>query len=215
MAEHLQHVRHGFGSVRPYVYGRLGLWDLVKDTFGTLELERHQVGPKAFHIEAKIGDSVIVLEIADPPHPHGSQSSIYVSSLMLMPPIAALSSGAQARSPRQWTSLTKSVQLEFGIPLVTRGGSRPTAHERAGVQAALQRAALRAAAEPPSRRQRPGFSCSTRLGFAVSDVDCAAEFSDAVLATIGLRRSRSARAPSDMDRRRGQPPCSSCWSLLG
>ena len=78
MAEHLQHVRHGFGSVRPYVYGHLGLWDLVKDAFGALELERHQVGPKAFHIEAKIGDSVIVLEIADPPHPHGSQSSIYV-----------------------------------------------------------------------------------------------------------------------------------------
>jgi hypothetical protein len=73
MAEHLQHVRHGFGSVRPYVYGHLRLWDLVKDAFGAIELERHQVGPKAFHIEARIGDSMIVLEIADPPHPQGKQ----------------------------------------------------------------------------------------------------------------------------------------------
>lgn len=78
MTENLKHVRHGFGSVRPYVHGHLGLWDLVKDALGAVELERHQVGPKAFHIEAQIGDSMIVLETGDPPHPEGTQGSIYV-----------------------------------------------------------------------------------------------------------------------------------------
>lgn len=78
MKEHLKHVRHGFGSVRPYVYGPLALWALVKDAFGAVEIERHEFSPTSFHIEARIGDSVIVLEAADPPHPTGSPSSIYV-----------------------------------------------------------------------------------------------------------------------------------------
>lgn len=78
MNDALKHVRHGFGSVRPYVHGHLGLWDLVRDAFGAVELERHEVGPKAFHIEAKIGDSIIVLETGDPPYPEGTQGSIYV-----------------------------------------------------------------------------------------------------------------------------------------
>lgn len=74
----LKHVRHGFGAVRPYVYGRLELWDLVRDAFGAVEIERHQVGPTAFHIEARIGDSTVVLEAADPPHSVGTPASIYV-----------------------------------------------------------------------------------------------------------------------------------------
>jgi len=78
MTGDLTYVRHGVGSVRPYVYGRLELWDLVKDAFGAVEIERHQVGPTAFHIEARIGDSMIVLEVADPPHPVGTPGSIYV-----------------------------------------------------------------------------------------------------------------------------------------
>jgi hypothetical protein len=38
---HLNYVRHGFGAARPYVHGHLALWDLVKDAFGAVELERH------------------------------------------------------------------------------------------------------------------------------------------------------------------------------
>jgi PhnB protein len=78
MSETLSHVRHGFGSVRPYVHGHLDLWDLVRDAFGATELERHEFGPTSFHIEAQIGDSVIVLETGDPPSSDGHPGSIYV-----------------------------------------------------------------------------------------------------------------------------------------
>jgi len=60
----LEYVRHGIGSVRPYVHGHLHLWELVRDAFGAVELERHEFGPTSFHIEARISDSVIVLELS-------------------------------------------------------------------------------------------------------------------------------------------------------
>jgi PhnB protein len=78
MTEHLQHARHGFGSVRPYVHGHLELWDLVHHAFGAVDLERYEFGPKSVHVEARIGDSAIVLEIGDPPSPSGTPGSIYV-----------------------------------------------------------------------------------------------------------------------------------------
>ncbi len=71
------HIRHGFGSVRPYVYGRLDTITLIREAFDARELER-LAGPTGFHIEAQIGDSMIVLEAAEPPPPGGSPSSIYV-----------------------------------------------------------------------------------------------------------------------------------------
>ena len=74
----LRHVRHGFGSARAYVHGHLDLRELVRDAFGAVEVERHAFGPKSFHIEARIGDSMIVLETGDPPSPDGTPGSIYV-----------------------------------------------------------------------------------------------------------------------------------------
>lgn len=50
----------------------------MRDAFGAVELERHEFGPTSFHIEARISDSVIVLETGDPPHPEGTAGSIYV-----------------------------------------------------------------------------------------------------------------------------------------
>ena len=73
-----KHIRHGIGSVRPYLYGRLDLPALLKQAFGAEELERLPVGNKGFHVETKIGDSMVVLEIGDPPHPHGTRASVYV-----------------------------------------------------------------------------------------------------------------------------------------
>ena len=74
-----KHIRHGIGSVRPYLYGRLDLPDLLKKAFGAEELERVPVGgDKGFHIETKIGDSILVLEVGDPPHRGGTRASIYV-----------------------------------------------------------------------------------------------------------------------------------------
>jgi len=71
------HIRHGVGSVRPYLYGRLDMLELVKRAFGAVELEHLPVG-KGTHVEAKIGDSMVVMEVSDPPHPHGTTASIYV-----------------------------------------------------------------------------------------------------------------------------------------
>jgi PhnB protein len=72
-----KHIRHGVGSVRPYLYGRLDMLELVKRAFGAVELEHLPVG-KGAHVEAKIGDSMIVMEVSDPPHPSGKPASIYV-----------------------------------------------------------------------------------------------------------------------------------------
>ena len=74
----LSHVRHGMGTVRPYIYGPLSLWTLVEQAFGAIERERHAMGPNAFHIEAQIGDSMLVLEVSDPPHRGATIGSIYV-----------------------------------------------------------------------------------------------------------------------------------------
>jgi PhnB protein len=71
------HIRHGVGSVRPYLYGRLDMLELVKRAFGAVVLENLPVG-KGFHVEAKIGDSMLVMEVCDPPHPQGTTASIYV-----------------------------------------------------------------------------------------------------------------------------------------
>jgi PhnB protein len=58
----LSHVRHGIGSVRPYLQGPVELLDFVRKTFGAVELERREFGPETFHVELQIGDSVIVIE---------------------------------------------------------------------------------------------------------------------------------------------------------
>ena len=77
MSNATRHIRHGVGSVRPYLYGRLDMLELVRRAFGAVELEHLRVGSGA-HVEAKIGDSMIVMEVGDPPHPGGKPASIYV-----------------------------------------------------------------------------------------------------------------------------------------
>jgi PhnB protein len=72
-----KHIRHGVGSVRPYLYGRPDMLELVKRAFGAVELEHLKMGNGA-HVEAKIGDSMLVMEVSDPPHPGGKPASIYV-----------------------------------------------------------------------------------------------------------------------------------------
>ena len=58
------YVRHGFGTARPYLYGRPEVLDFVKQVFGAEELERSE-SKRGFHVEVRIGDSVVVLEIGD------------------------------------------------------------------------------------------------------------------------------------------------------
>ena len=77
MAQHT-HIRHGAGSVRPYLYGNLDLPDLIKRAFDADELERLPT-PGGFHIEARIGDSTVVLEVGSfPAHVKPTPASIYV-----------------------------------------------------------------------------------------------------------------------------------------
>ena len=72
------YVRHGVGTLRPYLYGNLDLIDFVQQVFGAVELERSDFGPRSFHVEAAIGDSVVVLEVSDPPHASAAPASVYV-----------------------------------------------------------------------------------------------------------------------------------------
>lgn len=79
MSAEPRHVRHGIGSVRPYVYGPVELLDFVRDVFGASELERHEFGPDSFHVELKLGDSIIVIEAGQlPPDVPPWKCSIYV-----------------------------------------------------------------------------------------------------------------------------------------
>jgi uncharacterized glyoxalase superfamily protein PhnB len=73
-----RHVRNGFAAVRPYVYGYPDLFDFVKKVFGAEELERTNFSHGGSHIELKVGDGVIVLELGDKLPPSAKPSSIYV-----------------------------------------------------------------------------------------------------------------------------------------
>ena len=82
MSNATRHIRHGVGSVRPYLYGRLDMLELVKRAFGAVELEHLPVGNGA-HVEAKIGDSMLVMEVSDPPHPGGNPPPSMYTSMTL------------------------------------------------------------------------------------------------------------------------------------
>ena len=118
MSKTRSHIRHGVGAVRPYIHGPLRTWDLVRDAFGAQEVERHEFGPKSFHIEARIGDSIIVLETGDPPHPDGFPGSVYV----YVPDVdvayqAALESGAtsiQEPSDKPYQERQAGVRDSYG-----------------------------------------------------------------------------------------------------
>src|SRR5262250_2175007 len=72
------YIRHSVGAARPYLYGRLDLPEFVKNAFGAVELERFG-DDKGFHVESKIGDSVVVMETGEfPPGVAPTSASIYV-----------------------------------------------------------------------------------------------------------------------------------------
>jgi PhnB protein len=75
-----EHIRHGRGSVRPYLYGGLDLPDFVREVFGATEIERLAYPKGGCHLEAQIGDSIVVIEAAEsfPLGAHTTQNSIYV-----------------------------------------------------------------------------------------------------------------------------------------
>ncbi len=72
------HVRNGFSTVRPYVFGPNALLDFVVNSLNGIVLNNYEQGESARHIEVQIEDSIIVLELCDPPHEVGIPGSIYV-----------------------------------------------------------------------------------------------------------------------------------------
>lgn len=74
------HVRHGFGTVRPYLYGPYELPEFLTTVFGAKEIERHeQRDRRAAHVELILGDSVIVVEAGEQlPGYELTKASVYV-----------------------------------------------------------------------------------------------------------------------------------------
>ncbi len=77
MNDGTNYVRNGIGVVRPFIYGRLDLLDFVKRVFGGVELERNSVAG-GFHVQTRIGDSVLVLSAMEPPYAQATRASAYV-----------------------------------------------------------------------------------------------------------------------------------------
>jgi PhnB protein len=71
------YVHNGKGTARAYLYGRLDLLDFARQVFGAVELERNKLR-NGFHVQAQIGDSVVVLSAMDPPYKEATKGSIYV-----------------------------------------------------------------------------------------------------------------------------------------
>ncbi len=74
------YIRHGFGAVRPYLYGDYELPDFLGSVFGAQEIERHEVpGKRQAHVEVRVGDSVIIVEAgAAPVYGESPTASVYV-----------------------------------------------------------------------------------------------------------------------------------------
>ena len=117
-----EYVRHDFGAVRPYFYGHLDLPEFVKHTFGAVELER--IGDdKGFHVESKIGDSVVVMETGNFRQTLRRRARRFTStSRMWTRPTNAPLNAARRRWPNRKTSLTMSGAQECKIRSEIRGG---------------------------------------------------------------------------------------------
>jgi PhnB protein len=110
-------VRNGIGTVRPFVYGGLDLLDFVKSVFNAAELERNAL-PAGFHVQARIGDSVVVLSAMEPPYAKATRASIYVYvddvDEAYQRAIAAGASSLGTPVDRPFQERTASVQDSFG-----------------------------------------------------------------------------------------------------
>jgi PhnB protein len=73
-------MRHGQGAVRPYLYGDLSVIDFIEEVFGAELVENLESGGSSpgFHVEARIGDSMLVLEASDAWSSPKPAQSVYV-----------------------------------------------------------------------------------------------------------------------------------------
>jgi len=64
-----EYIRHGFGAVRPYIFGHHDLPKFVMQTFNAVELDRYPMDDNSFLVEAMIGDSIVVIDAFESPPP--------------------------------------------------------------------------------------------------------------------------------------------------
>jgi PhnB protein len=111
------HVRNGIGAVRPFIFGRLDLLDFVQQVFGAVELERNTI-QNGFHVQARIGDSVVVLSAMEPPYAQATVASMYVYvddvDATYERAIAAGATSLGAPADRPFQERTAAVQDTFG-----------------------------------------------------------------------------------------------------
>jgi PhnB protein len=75
MSNTLAHVHRGFGTVRPYLHGPVGLPAFLEKTFRAVVLERNQNGLTLL----QVGDSLICVEAGElPPHIKPWVGSVYI-----------------------------------------------------------------------------------------------------------------------------------------
>jgi PhnB protein len=78
MSIETRQIRKGFHTITPYLYGKLDLIDFVKQAFGAEELFRHKYGDQGFHLEVRIGDSMVMLEADERPPKAATVASLHV-----------------------------------------------------------------------------------------------------------------------------------------
>src|SRR5215813_2412785 len=117
-----KHIRHGIGVARPYLYGRLDLPEFVERVFGAVELERFG-DDKGFHVESKIGDSVVVMETGNFRRVlrRRARQSMSTSRMWTRLTSARLNA-ARDRWPNRKISPTMNVAPECRMRSETRGG---------------------------------------------------------------------------------------------
>jgi hypothetical protein len=128
MSAEKKHIRNGMGAVRPYLFGRLDLLDFVKDVFGAVEVERNSVSG-GFHVQARIGDSVVVMAAMDPPYPPQPRPRLMCMSTMSTPYTRAQLPQGPSRLQGRRTNLTKSATRRSRTLLETLGTSLHTRAE--------------------------------------------------------------------------------------
>jgi PhnB protein len=111
------YIHNGKGTVRAYVYGRLDLLDFTKQVFGAVELERNTIR-NGFHVQAQIGDSVLVLSAMEPPYEKATKASVYVYvddvDATYERALTAGATSLEAPRERPWKARMAGVQDSFG-----------------------------------------------------------------------------------------------------
>src|ERR1700741_3715195 len=72
------YISRGFSAVRPYVYGYSDLVLLLREAIAAVELERFTYPNGGAHVEMRVDDSVIVLEVMETDVPNATKASIDV-----------------------------------------------------------------------------------------------------------------------------------------